>query len=474
MADIYSVTALTALIKNNLEQGFPFLWVRGQVSNLARPGSGHVYFSLKDENALINVVWFKASQARGSGGGSARDGFDPLTGEVFDTEPHAGAHAAGRLENGQEVLCGGRISVYPPRGQYQLIAEMVQDVGLGRLYLEFEALKRGYAEKGWFAQERKRPVPRNPVRVAVVSAPGSAAVRDFLRLTAERGLGGEVRIYPTLVQGEEAPARIAQAMELANADAWGEVLVLIRGGGSLEDLWAFNTAPVAEAVFASRLPVLAGIGHEVDTSIADMIADLRAATPSHAAQLLFEERETLEQTLDRGETALLRAWTRKLEQAAARLEHCARALAWFSPTQRLERALERFAGLDQRLERAQAWRLRQGEARLVELENRLARAFGPERFSILGRDLDSLEARLGQAVDRRLERAGACLDRLGFGLEALDPARPLARGYALVRERESGRRLRGVRDAAPGDLLDISLRDGVLGAEVRDVRPGAE
>ncbi len=465
MAEIYSVTALTSLIKANLEQGFPFLWVKGQISNLARPGSGHVYFSLKDENALLSVVWFKARQGRGGGG------FDPLTGEVFDLELSGGAGLAASLENGQEILCGGRVTVYAPRGQYQLIAETVQDVGLGRLHLEFEALKRRYMEKGYFDQERKRPIPRNPQRVAVVSAPGSAAVRDFLRLASERGLGGAIRIHPTLVQGDEAPAQIARAMDEVNGQAWAEAVVLIRGGGSLEDLWAYNTEPVAEAVFNSRMPVVAGIGHEVDISIADMIADVRAATPSHAAQLLFEERETLEQMLDRGETALTRAWARKFQEAAGLLEHFARALAWFSPAQRLERATERFAGLAERLERARIWLLRDKEGRLDELEKRLLRSFGPDRLQERSLQLDVLENGLRKAAELVVERGSTSLDKMLLMLEALDPKRPLRRGYAIVRERESGRWLRSVRNVNPGDVLDIGLADGEIGAEVRDARP---
>lgn len=459
MANIYTVSELTAQVKRSLEQDFPGLWVKGQVSNLARPSSGHVYFTLKDADSALSVVWFRGSQARA-------EGVDPVTGEVF-----AGAAGAASLADGKEVLCRGRLSVYAQRGVYQLIAESVQDVGLGRLHLEFEALKKRYLAKGYFDSERKRRVPRNPRRIALVAAPGSAAIRDFLRLTAERGLGGEIRVFASLVQGEDAPAQIARALDLANEDRagesdWAQVVVLIRGGGSLEDLWAFNTEPVAEAVYRSRVPVVCGVGHEVDVSIADMVADLRAATPSHAAQLLFEERETLAQGVDGLELALTREWTRRLQQAETRLQQLQRALHYLSPLGRVRRSSERLADLAGRLHKSWTWSLRNRHAALAELESRLVRAVAPQTFERRQQGLAALEARLQQAGERLLDRREAGLDRLALKLEALDPQRPLRRGYGLVRSRETGRLVRGVADVRPGQKLDIRVSDGEIGAVV--------
>lgn len=458
MTTIFTVSELTARVKRNLEQEFPSVWVQGQVSNFSRPSSGHVYFTLKDEQAALNVVWFRGSQVRA-------ESFDPLTGEVFEVGA-AGTGGAYGLADGKEVLCGGRLTVYPPRGVYQLVAEMVQDVGLGRLYMEFEALKRRFAAKGYFDRERKRPVPRNPGRVALIAAPGSAALRDFLRLAGERGHGGEIRVYPTLVQGEQAPEQIAKALDLANEQAWAEVAVLIRGGGSLEDLWAYNTEPVAEAVYRSRLPVVAGVGHEVDVSIADMVADLRAATPSHAAQLLYEERETLIQALDGREIALDKAWSRILQGAWARLEHLQRALVWLSPAGRMQRASERLGDLARRLETGWAWKVRGGETRLRELHDRLGRLFGPEKLAAREGELETLQGRLFKASLRTMERREAGLDRLHLKLDALDPEGPLRRGYSVVRLRATGSCLHSVREARPGDELDIHVQDGTVGAVV--------
>ena len=288
---ILTVRALTEQLRRSLEGRFPFVWVRGEVSNLSRPGSGHIYFSLKDQDAQLQCVWFRGQQRQAEQGRA----FDPLTGEVFDTPRPSPLEL---LRNGLDLLCAGRVSVYAPRGQYQLLVELVQPTGQGLLAQAFEERKRKLAEAGYFSQERKRPLPWNPQRVALITSPSGAAIHDFLELARNRGCGAEIRLFPASVQGEEAAPEIIRALDEINARGWAQVIVLIRGGGSLEDLWAFNEEAVAEAVFCSRLPVLAGIGHEVDVTLADLTADLRAATPSHAAQLLWPLRAELRQRLD--------------------------------------------------------------------------------------------------------------------------------------------------------------------------------
>ena len=304
---ILTVRALTEQLRRSLEGRFPFVWVRGEVSNLSRPGSGHIYFSLKDQDAQLQCVWFRGQQRQAEQGQS----FDPLTGEVFDSPRPSPLEL---LRNGLDMLCAGRISVYAPRGQYQMLVELVQPAGQGLLAQAFEERKRRLAEAGYFAQERKRLPPWNPQRVALITSPSGAAVHDFLELARDRGSGAQIRLFPASVQGEEAAPEIVRALETANEQNWAQVIVLIRGGGSLEDLWAFNEESVAEAVFHSRLPVVAGIGHEVDVTLADMTADLRAATPSHAAQLLWPLRAELRQRLDESEAALRRAFAARLER----------------------------------------------------------------------------------------------------------------------------------------------------------------
>ncbi|MCL1985195.1 MAG: exodeoxyribonuclease VII large subunit, partial [Betaproteobacteria bacterium] len=343
MSLILTVRELTRRIRTGLEANFPFVWIRGEVSNLSRPSSGHIYFSLKDSEALLNCVWFKAAQ-RDS------EGFDPLTGEVFPEGPRPSL--ARILQDGEQIFCAGRITVYAPRGSYQLVVELAQPDGMGQLALAFEARKQELAARGYFATERKRKLPPHPMKAAVITAPGGAAVRDFLRIAKERGYGACIRVYPVPVQGNAAAPAIAAALARINAEGWAQVVVLIRGGGSLEDLWPFNEEIVVNAVFTSAIPVLAGIGHEVDTSMADMTADVRAATPSHAAQLLWPLRSELLQRVDDMEIALRRAHARCFEDAAMRLQALRQALHWLSPGKAFERKNEAAAQAHARIQQA--------------------------------------------------------------------------------------------------------------------------
>jgi len=482
MQHIFRVGEITRALKDVLEGQFPFVWVRGQVSNLARPGSGHVYFSLKDEEAVLNVVWFKGSQDGLSLNATER--YDPLTGEVIE-----GPKGASWLADGADVLCAGRLTVYAPRGAYQLVAELVQDMGLGRLYLEFEALKKKLAGKGWFDSGRKRPLPAQPERVAVVTAPAAAAVRDFLRVARTRGTGCEVRIFPSLVQGDLAPGQIAEALDAAGSDGWAQAVVLIRGGGSIEDLWAFNTEAVAEAIFNCPVPVVCGVGHEVDVTIADMVADVRAATPSHAAQLLWQDRSVLAQRADELEMRLSQAFERFSRLLGDRLAHLEKALSWLSPRERVGRLAERLDSLGSRLHRASNVLVSSAQAKfdatareltrsgqnipaaaataLSDLQRRL-HAFGPAWLESSGRLVEGLSQRLSSSGGRGLERTQSKLDLLAARLHGLDPRKPLERGYALARKAD-GTFLRSVAEVERGEGVDIIVRDGTVKSIVSDV-----
>jgi len=418
---------------------------------------------LRDAEASLAVVWFRGAQAGKVLVGGER--YDPLTGEVLDRP------LAESITDGMEIMVAGRLTVYATRGVYQLVAEVVQEVGAGRLWLEFEALKKDLAAKGYFDAGRKRQLPPHPTRVAVITAPAGAAVRDFIRIGRERGHGSQVRVYPTLVQGEAAPAGVVRAMLRAVADDWAEVLVLIRGGGSLEDLWAFNTLDVAKAIFASPVPVVTGVGHEVDVTIADMVADVRAATPSHAAQLLWPERGQLAQRVDDAELALRRIIANVLASRERELAVLARGLAWLSPSRRLDRLSGAFDGADQRLGRAMGGYLDGMSRRLDALEARISRRF----------DAQSLEAR-DEALARRVERLTAAaklfvadrqqrLELAGARLAGLDPAGPLARGYSLTTVARTGKFLRRQGDVRPGDKLDIMVYEGRVRAVVADGEP---
>jgi len=411
---VLSVSALTERLRQALEGEFPFVWVRGEVTNLGRPGSGHVYFSLRDGEALLNCVWFKGRQR-------PCESFDPLTGEVYEDGPRESL--AKTMRDGDTITCAGRITVFGPRGQYQLLVDMAQDAGQGELLRRLEAMKRKLSERGWFSQERKRPLPAAPSRVAVLTAPTGAAIHDFVRIAQVRGVGAEIRILPVPVQGDAAAPAIIRALERVNAEDWAEVAVIIRGGGSLEDLWAFNDEKLAEAVVHSRVPVLAGIGHEVDVSICDLVADCRAATPSHAAQILWREREWYAQRLDDLTSSLSRFAQLRLNGCAVRLDAAGRALNLLSPSRRL------------------SWR---------------------------GERLDGLEMRLSRAVDEARQRMERRIAEWALRLEARDPETPLTRGYAMVFDAD-GALVRGARDVAPGASLSLRLHDGEIAAQAIEV-----
>lgn len=480
MDAILSVRQVTERLRQTVESRFPYVWVQGEVTNLSRPSSGHVYFSLKEDDALLNCVWFKRQQKD--------EAFDPLTGEVWEDGPRPSL--ARTMENGQTLVCAGRLTVYGARGQYQMIVDLAQAAGLGLWHQEFEALKRRLAAEGLFDAARKRPLPREPRRVAVITAPSGAAIRDFIRISSTRGLGAEIRIHPVPVQGEDAPPRIVEALEEVGREGWAEVAVLIRGGGSVQDLWAFNDERVARAVYRCPIPVLTGIGHEIDHSITDFTADYAAATPSHTAQILWQERHVLAQHVDGLETALQNALDRRLNELSLRLRHAARALDLLSPRERMRAQAERLDDATRRMKAALNALLEKRARTLETLLSGLRDQSG--RLDAREAELERLSLRLRGAGEARLQRAQAqaeraqaallplgrmiglaeerSLTRLELRLQALDPFEPLRRGYAVAFD-EEGRILRSVSDTAPGRMFSVTLADGQVVGSVTAVTP---
>ena len=483
---IQSVRQLTEQLRRTVERHFPFVWVRGEAGDVSRPASGHFYFTVKDAEAQLQCVWFRQQQRQ-------RGSFDPLTGEVFETPPPAPEEL---LRQGAGLICAGHVGIYAPRGQYQLVVELVQPAGQGGLAQAFEERKRRLAALGYFAQERKRRLPWDPARVALITSPHGAAIHDFWRLAAQRGQAAHIRLYPVAVQGEGAAPSIVRALETANAHALlpdgPQVIVLIRGGGSLEDLWAFNEQEVAEAVYRSRLPVLAGIGHEVDVTLADLTADVRAATPSHAAQLLWPSRQELLQLLDDQEAALSRGMRRRLERQELLLGHLARLLRAHAPQRQLERLESARRRLSLAMLRA-VWEMLGRRQRQADHLAQMLRSFwNPARLAAAARETGALEERLRAALPRLLlqrqqellwaeqrlltggrqcvERAETRRERLALRLAACDPLGPLERGYALVAD-SRGALIRSVRQAQAGQDLRIRLQDGSLGVTVAQIRP---
>lgn len=474
---IYTVSVLTNAIKGTLESTFPFVWVRGQVANLSRPSSGHVYFSLKDEQSSLSAVWFKGNQKEG-------ERFDPLTGEVFEGGPRPSLAAS--LENGQEVVCAGHIAVYEPRGVYQLVVEIAQDAGLGRLHEEFSRLTAKLEALGYFAQERKRPLPPAPQRIALITAPGGAAIHDFLRIGETRGLASTIRLYPVPVQGEHAPGAMLAALKRIAAEGWADLVVLVRGGGSIEDLWAFNDEALATAIFHFPVPVLAGVGHEVDFTLADLTADVRAATPSHAAQLLWPERAALARHLAGLVEQLSQANERSFARREDRLRQAGKELEWHSPKRIVSGWAERLAAITRFLHNAGMVRIEKEGLRLAAFAGTLASA--PRRLPAQGEMLAALAFRLERAVPQalagkanrldaleknlitgqapRMARAEHRLEKALLRLDALDPHAPLERGYALVRKAD-GSFVKMIQDVQAGEALQLSVSNGDIPVQVQ-------
>ncbi|GAB1410347.1 exodeoxyribonuclease VII large subunit [Desulfovibrionales bacterium] len=451
---IFTVQTLTQAVKDVLEGEFPFVWVRGQITNLSRPPSGHFYFSLKDTDALLQVVWFKGAQPRVD----QDERINPLTGEV-----ESGPVLA--LADGLEVLVAGRVNVYPQRGSYQLVAELVQTQGQGELAIAFEALKAKLAAKGYFDADRKLSLPANPTRVAVITAPQGAALQDFLRIAETRGYGATIRLYPSLMQGDGAPAQIAAALDQADADNWAEVIVLIRGGGSLEDLWAFNTETVADALYRVRVPVVTGVGHEVDTTIADFIADQRAATPSHAAQIVWTERDILKQQFDDAFMAMHHAMNRFCAGKHEHLTRLHQAVLWHSPAQRIERTVLTLEALAVRLRHALHDAIQQQERNLDQARQGLTQNFGPLTIAQIQAQVQQLRTALHRAGTLFIQARFAALGDAHTVLARLDPHAPLARGYAFVQDGQ-GRGIRSCAEVRPGDVLQVQVHDGAFAVEV--------
>ncbi|MCF8039927.1 MAG: exodeoxyribonuclease VII large subunit [Desulfohalobiaceae bacterium] len=442
MSHIFTVRELTAAVKEVLESEFPFVWVKGQAGNISRPGSGHLYFSLKDQDSVLNCVWFKSNQTAGP-----------------NTSPE-------KLQTGQALLCAGRLAVYSPRGTYQLIAELVQDQGTGNLHLEFEALKKDLARQGYFDRDRKKNLPANPRQIGVVTSPSGAAIRDFLKVGHTRGLPSMIRIYPCLVQGEAAAETIASALEQANLEAWAEVLVLIRGGGSLEDLWSFNTQTVAKALFSSRIPVITGIGHETDQTIAGLTADCNGSTPTHAAQLIWPERDQMAQRIDELEISLLKSRRQFFSSKKQRLLELEQGLSWLSPGRHLERLAERNDFALQELKRAGELFFRQKSMALDTAVTGLSRSFPASCWDLLEQRVEQLSQRLLRSGKLFCSNKEISLEHLGVTLDNLNPYSPLQRGYSLVKKQSDGTILRSSNQVAPGDQLDIRTENDHIPARV--------
>ena len=449
---VYSVSELTTRIKTALEKDFAEVWVQGQVTNFRKPGSGHMYFALKDEKAQLHAVMYK---------------FQNLYLKFAPAD-------------GMEVLARGRISVYEARGDYQLILDQMEPLGKGALQVAFEQLKAKLEKEGLFDPARKRPIPEYPRRVAIITSPTGAVIQDMLRVIRRKAPGLQVLIIPSRVQGEGAAEELARALYLANRPEVAappnrpalELVVLARGGGSLEDLWAFNEEVLVRAIAASRLPVISAVGHEVDFTIADFVADYRAATPTAAAEKIAAAEADLLERLHEIEMRLIQSCLGQLDRLQERTALLVRALA--DPRQALADKMQRVDDLSYRLAGA-------GRSRLVLVQGRVESLYrellAREPRTKLRQDrirFQALGAALGQAGRRQLEAAQARIELAAQKLQAFSPLLTLARGYSIARRADTLEVVRQSGQVQVGDRIDVTLHQGSLDCEVRSKKPGSE
>lgn len=439
-----SVSQYTAAIKKALEKRIPPAWVIGEVSNLRSQASGHLYFSLKDAGAQVPAVMFRGQASR----------------LKFE------------LRDGMQVLAFGEISVYEPHGRYQLVVRELEESGEGRLHKEFERLKRKLSEEGLFDSDRKRALPVLPLRVAIVTSPTGAALQDFARILKRRGWGGRLRVHPVRVQGAGAAEEIDSAIRFVNELESDDLIVIARGGGSIEDLWAFNEERVARSVFESRIPIVSAVGHEIDFTLGDFAADARAETPSGAAEMIstayIETIDRLE--LARSELDDLAAT--RLVELKGELRMSQQMLKAASPMGVVERAFLSIDELRARFLSAYRGSVSERRDRFRELERRLADQ--DVAFSLRGWNdsLDGLERRMELRLSERLVSLRGRLDVLGASLRAMSPQATLDRGFALL-EDERGGAVTDVGATHEGARLKATVRDGSLSVTVDRVVPGA-
>ncbi|WP_060989816.1 exodeoxyribonuclease VII large subunit [Photobacterium leiognathi] len=434
---IYTVSSLNAQVRLILENEMGVVWLIGELSNFSMPVSGHWYFTLKDSRAQVKCAMFKGSNR----------------------------HVTFKPGNGNQVLVKARLSLYEPRGDYQLIIESMQPEGDGRLQQQFEQLKMSLAAEGLFAQSLKKSLPEQPKRVGIITSKTGAALHDILHVLQRRDPSLSIVIYPTMVQGEGAAISIAQAIGRANARQECDVLIVGRGGGSLEDLWAFNEEIVARTIAASQIPIVSAVGHEVDVTISDFVADVRAPTPSAAAELISRDMTHQTQLLDRKRQQLRHAITAYLSQSLRQTTQLQHRLERQHPQLRLNLQQQHLDEISQRLTQAMARKLQKHQQH-VEHNNYKLSLYSPASLvRNAQRNLERSEQRLYDALDRKLLNARHKLAVAAEKLETVSPLATLARGYSITRN-EQGDVIRKASQVKAGDTLITTVTDGEIHSSV--------
>ena len=440
---IWPVRELVTQVRELVEQEYSDVWVEGEISNLRPAPSGHLYFTLKDAEAQLPIVLFRRQAM------------------LLRFRPEDGLH----------VLVRGRVSVYEQRGQMQLVAETMEPVGAGSLQLAFEQLKERLKAEGLFDTARKRPLPAFPRAVGIVTSPTGAVIRDFLNIVNRRHAGLSIFLFPVTVQGDSAPAEIETAIDSLNLAGIVDLIVVARGGGSLEDLAAFNSERVARAIAASKLPVVSAVGHETDFTIADFASDLRAPTPSAAAELITEAQHKIEQHLAEASHRLERAARFQLLKAHQRLSRVPASRAETRISALLHRSAQKLDELSFRLEAAMTAQVQAGRNRLAEMAASVLRHDPRQQVAHAREHLNEFRLRLARIIERRMQISAAQLGSFDARLHSLSPLAVLDRGYALVIGPD-GSIVKSVAQLEAGGAVITRISDGSFTSRITDIAPG--
>jgi exodeoxyribonuclease VII large subunit len=437
---IYSVYQLNREVKQLLQQNFPLLWIEGELSNVARPASGHIYFSLKDAQAQVRCAMF-----RNSNRGLA---FQP--------------------ENGMQVLVRARVGVYEPRGEYQLTVEHMEEAGVGVLQRKYEALKHKLNEEGLFETDNKQPLPEYPKVVSIITSATGAAIRDILSVLRRRYPLLRIQIYAVPVQGDDSAAAIVEALAAINQRKQSDVVIISRGGGSIEDLWSFNEESVARAIYASKIPVVAGVGHEVDFTITDFVADVRAATPSAAAELITPHQDELFETFGQFESTLMYLLRDNVSNLHQSVDWLTQRLAFLHPKQTILRKQELLKELQRRARSAITLHVTDRNNQLSKLSLRFESHSPHARVREAKIKLIDLNKQMNRTIQSKLDHKQQLLQTLARTLDAVSPLGTLNRGYSIASHPSTGQILIDSKQIDKGDKVSIQLAHGRLSAKVED------
>ena len=439
--EIFSVSRLNREVRGLLEGNFPLVWVEGEISNIARPASGHWYFTLKDPSAQIRCAMFR--------GKNSRLRFQP--------------------ENGDQVLVRAQLSLYEARGDYQMIVEHMEEAGDGALRRAFELLKQRLDDEGLFSEADKKPLPTLPKQIGVVTSPSGAAIRDILQILKRRFPMIPVVIYPVAVQGGAAVPEIVSALKRATQRHECDVLIVARGGGSLEDLIAFNDEEVARAIYRCPIPVVCGVGHEIDFTIADLVADLRAPTPSGAAELVSPDRAEWQQRFSQLRSRLLTIMQQQLGLGQQQLNWVGKRLQQQHPGQQLRQQAQRLDELEQRLQRHLQHRLQQRHNELAHTTTRLQQHNPLRQIQRSLTTQQQLTSRLQRVMHQTLQHHQQQLQGVSRALDAVSPLATLGRGFSITRNHQDGAVLRDIKDISIGDTIETQLAPGRLLSSVKEI-----